>query len=316
MKIVISDDYQDCVRKLNCFKKIQHHDLEIFNDTVSELDAKVERFQNAEAIVLTRERTVIDRNLIERLPKLKLISQTGKIASHIDLTACKERGIVVMDGRGSGSATAEMTLLLILASLRNIVLEVNRLQSGKWQGTVGRQLSGKVLGVYGFGRIGQQICKLGQAFGASILVWGRESSLLKAKEMGFDVASSKEIFFSISDIISLQLRLNSDTAGIVSSSDLALMKSDSILVNTSRAELIERGALYAGLKQGHPGFAAIDVYESEPIFNAEDPLLQLPNCLCTPHLGFVEKDNYEAYFGVAFDNINAFVDGNMQNRVV
>jgi len=316
MKIVISDDYQDCVRQLSCFNKIQHHDVEIFNDTVSELEAKVERFKDAEAIVLTRERTVIDRSLIERLPKLKLISQTGKIASHVDLNACKERGVVVMDGRGSGSATAEMTLLLILASLRNIVPEVNRLQSGKWQGTVGRQLSGKVLGVYGFGRIGQQICRLGQAFGARILVWGRESSLTKAKEMGFEVASCKENFFSTSDIISLQLRLNPETAGIVTSADLALMKSDSILVNTSRAELIESGALYAGLKQGHPGFAAVDVYEAEPVLNASDPLLQLPDCLCTPHLGFVEKDNYEAYFGVAFDNINAFVDGRMQNRVV
>ena len=316
MKIVISDDYQDCVRHLNCFNKIGHHEVQIFNDTVSELDAKVERFKDAEAIVLTRERTVIDSNLLERLPNLKLISQTGKIASHVDLTACKERGIVVMDGRGSGSATAELNLLLILASLRNIVPEVNRLQYGKWQGTVGRQLSGKLLGVYGFGRIGQQICRLGQAFGARILVWGRESSLIRAKAMGFELATSKENFFSTSDIISLQLRLNSETASIVTSSDLALMKSDSILVNTSRAELIEHGALYAGLKRGHPGFAAIDVYESEPVLNATDPLLQLPNCLCTPHLGFVEKDNYEAYFGVAFDNINAFVDGNMQNRVI
>ena len=316
MKIVISDDYQDCVRHLNCFNKIQHHDIQIFNDTVSDLDAKVSRFQDAEAIILTRERTVIDRSLIERLPRLKLVSQTGKIASHVDLDACKERGIVVVDGRGSGSATAEMAILLILASLRNIVPEVNRLQSGKWQGTVGRQLSGKVLGVYGFGRIGQQVCQLGKAFGSRILVWGRESSLIKAKEMGFEVATSKEHFFSTSDIISLQLRLNSETAGIVTATDLSLMKSDSILVNTSRAELIERGALYAGLKLSHPGFAAIDVYESEPILNAADPLLQLPNCLCTPHLGFVEKENYEAYFGIAFDNINAFVDGNVQNRVV
>ncbi len=316
MKIVIPDDYQDCVRRLNCFNKLQHHDVVIFNDTVSDLDAKVERFKDAEAIVLTRERTVIDRSLIERLPNLRLISQTGKIAPHVDLDACKERGIVVMDGRGSGGATAEMALLLILASLRNIVPEVNRLQSGKWQGTLGRQLSGKVLGVYGFGRIGQQVCHIGKAFGAHILVWGRDSSLARAKELGFDVATSKENFFSASDIISLQLRLNAETTGVVTAADLALMKSDAILVNTSRAELIERGALYTGLKLGHPGYAAIDVYESEPILNAADPLLQLPNCLCTPHLGFVEKDNYEAYFGIAFDNINSFVDGTMQNRVV
>jgi D-3-phosphoglycerate dehydrogenase len=316
MKIVIPDDYQDCVRHLICFDRLQHHDVQIFNDTVSDLDAKVERFKDAEAIVLTRERTVIDRSLIERLPNLKVISQTGKIAPHVDIAACKERGITVMDGRGSGSATAEMALLLILASLRNIVPEVNRLQSGKWQGALGRQLSGKVLGVYGFGRIGQQVCQLGKAFGAHILVWGRDTSLARAKALGFEVATSKESFFSVSDIISLQLRLNAETTGVVTAADLALMKSDAILVNTSRAELIEQGALYTGLKLGHPGFAAIDVYETEPILNAADPLLQLPNCLCTPHLGFVEKDNYEAYFGIAFDNINSFVDGNIQNRVV
>jgi D-3-phosphoglycerate dehydrogenase / 2-oxoglutarate reductase len=316
MKIVISDDYQDCVQLLDCFGKLKNHDVEVFNDTVKGLEEKVNRFKEAEAIVLTRERTVIDRSLIERLPKLKLISQTGKIASHVDLEACKERGIVVMDGRGSGSATAEMNLLLILASLRNIVSEANRLKRGQWQGTVGHQLSGKILGVYGFGRIGQQVCHLGKAFGARILVWGRESSLAKAREMGFEVAASKVDFFTKSDIVSLQLRLNEETRGIVTASDLASMKPSSTLVNTSRAELVEEGALYAALKLGHPGFAAIDVYESEPVLNASDPLLELPNCLCTPHLGFVEKDNYEAYFGIAFDNINAFADGSMQNRVV
>ena len=304
------------MRLLDCFGKLKNHDVEVFNDTVKELEEKVNRFKEAEAIVLTRERTVIDRILIERLPKLKLISQTSKIAVHVDLEACKEHGIVVMDGRGSGSATAEMNLLLILASLRNIVSEANRLKRGQWQGTVGHQLSGKILGVYGFGRIGQQVCHLGKAFGARILVWGRESSLAKAREMGFEVAASKVDFFTKSDIVSLQLRLNEETRGIVTASDLASMKPSSTLVNTSRAELVEEGALYAALKLGHPGFAAIDVYESEPVLNASDPLLELPNCLCTPHLGFVEKDNYESYFGIAFDNINAFVDGNMQNRVV
>lgn len=316
MNIVISDDYQDCVRHLDCFRLLQKHEVKIFNDTVSQLDEQIDRFQDAQAIVLTRERTVMNRALIERLPHLKLISQTGKMASHVDLEACKERGIVVMDGRGSGSATAEMNLLLILAALRNIVPEVNRLHAGKWQGSVGRQLSGKLLGVYGFGRIGQQVCHLGKAFGAHILVWGRDSSLSKAQSMGFNVAKSKEEFFKTSDIVCLQLRLNPETHGIVTAADLAVMKSDSILINASRAELIESGALYAGLQSGHPGSAAIDVYQNEPVLNASDPLLTLSNCLCTPHLGFVEKDNYEAYFGTAFENINAFVDGNMQNRIV
>lgn len=316
MKVVISDDYQDCVRHLDCFGKLQDHDVAIFNDTVSDLEAKVNRFRDAEAIVLTRERTTIDRALIERLPKLKLISQTGKIASHVDLIACKDHGITVVDGRGSGAATAEMALLLILAALRNIVPEVNRLKSGKWQGSVGQQLFGKTLGVYGLGRIGQQVANLGKAFGAHVIVWGRESSLSKARDMGFELASSKADFFSRSDIVSLQLRLNEETRAIVTTADLALMKSSAILVNTSRAELIEKDALYSALKLGRPGFAAVDVYESEPVLNNSDPLLELSNCLCTPHLGFVEKDNYEAYFGIAFDNINSFVSGDIQNRVV
>lgn len=316
MKVVISDDYQDCVRHLDCFGKLQDHDVAIFNDTVSDLGAKVNRFRDAEAIVLTRERTTIDRALIERLPKLKLISQTGKIASHVDLIACKDHGITVVDGRGSGAATAEMALLLILAALRNIVPEVNRMQSGKWQGSVGQQLFGKTLGVYGLGRIGQQVANLGKAFGAHVIVWGRESSLSKARDMGFELASSKADFFLRSDIVSLQLRLNEETRAIVTAADLAMMKSSAILVNTSRAELIEKGALYSALKLGRPGFAAVDVYESEPVLNNSDPLLELSNCLCTPHLGFVEKDNYEAYFGIAFDNINSFVSGDIQNRVV
>lgn len=315
MHIVISDDYQDCIRHLDCFGKLENHTVEIFNDTVTGVDALAERFKDAEAIVLIRERTLITRELLDRLPKLKVISQTGKMASHVDLFACKEKGIVVMDGRGSGAATAELNILLILAALRKFVDEVNRLKGGQWQGFLGSQLSGKVLGVYGFGRIGKQVCELGGAFGAKPLVWGRENSLEKAKEAGFAIASSKEVFFSESDIVCLQLRLNEQTRGIVKSSDLALMKPSALLVNASRAELIESGALENALNKGRPGFAAVDTYEAEPILNAEHPLLHLPNCLCTPHIGFVEKDNYEAYFGIAFDNINAYVAGSPQNCV-
>jgi len=315
MHIVISDDYQDCIRQLACFNKLKDHTVEIFNDTVSGLEPLAQRYKDADAIVLIRERTVITRELLDRLPKLKIISQTGKMASHVDLEACKEKGIVVMDGKGSGGATAELNMLLILAALRKLVEEVERLKSGQWQGYLGDQLAGKVLGVYGFGRIGKQICHLGKAFGAKPLVWGRQSSLQNAKSDGFSVALSKEIFFSTSDIVCLQLRLNPQTQGIVTAADLALMKPTSIIVNASRAELIAPGALEQALKQGRPAYAAVDAYESEPILGANHPLLQLPNCLCTPHIGFVERDNYEAYFGIAFDNINAYLAHTPQNVV-
>jgi len=316
MHIVISDDYQDSIRQLNCFEKAKNHTVEIYNDSVSGVDALAERFKDAEAIVLIRERTVISKELLDRLPKLKVISQTGKMASHVDLEACKEKGIVVMDGRGSGAATAELNMLLILAALRKFVDEVNRLKGGQWQGYVGSQLSGKVLGVYGFGRIGKQICELGKAFGAKPFVWGRTSSLEKAQEAGYDTASTKEEFFRNSDIVCLQLRLNDGTREIVKASDLAMMKPSALLVNASRAELIEAGDLEAALKLGRPGYAAVDTYESEPILGANHPLLHLSNCLCTPHIGFVEKDNYEAYFGIAFDNINAYAAGSPQNMVI
>ena len=315
MHIVISDDHQDCIRKLACFEKLSAHTVSIFNDTISGADALAERFKDADAIVLIRERTVITKELLDRLPKLKVISQTGKMASHVDLDACKAKGIVVMDGRGSGAATAELNLLLILAALRRLVEEVARLKNGQWQGYLGDQLSGKVLGVYGFGRIGKQVCHLGKAFGAKPLVWGRETSLKKAQEDGFATAISKEEFFSASDIVCLQLRLNEETRHIVTAQDLALMKPTSLLVNASRAELIEDGALELALKKGRPAYAAIDTYESEPVLDANHPLLHLPNCLCTPHIGFVERDNYEAYFGIAFDNINAYVAGSPQNCV-
>lgn len=316
MKIIIQDDYQDCIKKLNCFYQLKNHDVTIYNDSVKDLDALATRFKDAEALVLIRERTIINEALLEKLPHLKVISQTGKVAPHIDLAACKARGITVMDGRGSGGATAELTMLLILAGLRNLVQECNRLQQGLWQGTLGQQLSGKVLGVYGYGRIGEQIANLGTAFGARVLVWGRENSLKKAAEQGFQVASSKEEFFKQCDVLSLQLRLTPETKGIVSLQDLSLMKPTALIVNTSRAELIETGALEKALVAGRPGFAAVDVYEDEPVFNRSHPLTQLSNCLCTPHIGFVEKDNYESYFRIAFDNINAYCDGKPQNVVV
>ena len=306
MNIVIPDDYQNCVTTLDCYQKLAGHSVTIYNDSVKSTDDLVARFKDADCIVLTRERTRITDELLARLPRLKVISQTGKVANHIDMDACKKRGITVLEGSGSGAATAELGMLLILSSLRRFTEEVERMKNGQWQGFVGRQLQGKTLGVLGFGRIGEQICNLGQAFGAKPLVWGRASSVAKAAGKGFAVAESREAFFKTSDIISVQLRLGAETQHYVTAADLALMKADAIFVNTSRAELVEEGALHAALKLGHPGFAAVDVYEDEPLLKNRHPLQDLPNCLCSPHIGFVEQDNYEAYFGTAFDNINAF----------
>ena len=315
MNIVIADDYQDCVRSLDCFAKLAGHEVTVYTDTTKNLDELAERFSQAQAIVLIRERTRITRDLLRRLPHLKLIAQTGKISTHVDLQACAQAGVTVTDGRGSGAATAELNMLLILAGLRHLVVECNRLKSGLWQGMLGRQLQGRVVGIYGFGRIGEQVAHLCRAFGAHPLIWGRSSTLQRAGEHGFAVAATREEFFSQCDVLTLQMRLNDGTRHAVTAEDLALMKPDALLVNASRAELIAPGALVRALQQGRPGFAAVDVYEDEPVLGGRDPLLALPNCLCSPHLGFVERDNYEAYFGIAFDNINAFARGSAQNTV-
>ncbi len=316
MKVVILDDYQDCVRTLKCFDKLSQHQVTLYHDNVKELHDLVLRLQDAEAVVLTRERTRITPELLDLLPNLKLVAQTGKVASHVDVAACHARGVTVTDGRGTGTATAELNLLLILASLRHLVPEVQRLQQGLWQGSLGRQLSGKKVGILGFGRVGEGVCHLLKAFGAHPLVWGRESSLVKAKAQGYNTALSRTVFFQECDVVTLQLRLTPETKHFVSAADLAMMKEDAVLVNVSRAELIEPGALVAALKSGRPGFAAVDVYDNEPVLGAQDPLLSLSNCLCSPHLGFVERDNYETYFGMAFDNINAFAAGLPQNVVI
>lgn len=315
MIIAIPDDYQDCVRHLDCFAKLAGHEVRIFNDSVKGTDALAARFADAEAIVLTRERTRIDAALLDRLPKLRLISQTGKLAGHVDLAACTERGVRVAEGSGAGSATAEIAWTLALASRRHLVSEANRLRDGQWQGHLGQQLSGQCLGVWSYGRIGRQVAGYGRAFGMKVWVWGREASTAAARADGFEVAPSREAFFAQSDVISLHVRLSADTAGIVAADDLARMKPTALLVNTSRAELIARGALEHALAQGRPGFAAVDVYEEEPVLGANHPLLRLPNALCTPHIGYVEKDNYERYFGIAFDNILAYAQGRLTEVV-
>jgi D-3-phosphoglycerate dehydrogenase len=313
MRIAIPDDYQDCVRTLDCYSKLDGHEVTVFHDNVKGIDALALRFQNADAIVLTRERTAIGDALLRRLPRLRLVSQIGKTAPHIDLAACTAHGVAVAEGSGSGAATAELTWALMLASRRHLVAEANRLRAGQWQGSLGQELRGQRLGVWSYGRIGRQVAEYGTAFGMRVWVWGGPGSLADARAAGVETAPSKEAFFSQSDVVTLHLRLGPTTLGTVTAGDLALMRPDALLVNTSRAELIARGALEAALRAGRPGFAALDTFECEPILGATHPLLQLDNALCTPHLGFVERDNYESYFGMAFDNINRFFQGQPAN---
>jgi len=304
MRIVIPDDYQDAVRGLDCFAKLAGHDVTIYNDTVKDIETLAERFQHAEALVLIRERTAITESLLTRLPNLKFISQTGKGTAHIDHNACKQHGVAVAVGTGSPFAPAELTWALVLAAMRHIPQEVMGMENGRWQTTLGVGLRGRTLGVYGYGKIGSLVAGYGRAFQMNVLVWGRENSLTSAQNDGFEIATSKDALFAQSDILSLHIKLGKETRGIVTAADLALMKPSAFLVNTSRAELIESGALENALKAGRPGYAAVDVYESEPV--TDHPLLHMENVICTPHLGYVEKDSYELYFGTAFDNLLRF----------
>jgi D-3-phosphoglycerate dehydrogenase len=306
MRIVIPDDYQDAVRHLDCFAKLRGHEVTIYNDTVKDRDALVERFHDADALVLIRERTAIDDALLSRLPRLKLISQTGKGTAHIDVEACARRGVHVAVGTGSPYAPAELTWALVLAAMRRIPQEVAHLRAGGWQHLLGTTVRGRTLGIFGYGRIGSLVAGYGRAFGMRVVAWGREGSQARARADGYEVAADVEALFASSDVLSLHLRLTDETRAIVTARDLSRMKPTALLVNTSRAELIETGALERALAQGRPGFAAVDVYEEEPIPGAQHPLLAMANAVCTPHLGYVERDSYELYFGQAFDNVLAF----------
>ena len=309
MKIAILDDYQDACRSLDAWSKLAGHDVTVFRDPLKDEDALAQRLKDFEGLVLIRERTRFTASLLERLPNLKALSQTGKAGSHIDLAACKKLGIAILEGSGSPYATAELTWGLILAAMRRIPQEVENLKTGAWQQTLGRGLRGRTLGIYGFGRIGSVVAGYGKAFGMKVQVFGREGSLERARTAGFDTVSNREDFFASSDVLSLHVRLIPETRGLVTAQDLARMKPDAVFVNTSRAELVVPDALAAALAAGRPGFAAVDVYEEEPVLGAGHPLLRLGNAICTPHLGYVEKDGYELYFGAAFDNLAGFAAG-------
>ena len=317
MKVAILDDYHDTVRTLTVFKKLAQHEVRVFNDHVQDTQALATRLRDVEALVLIRERTEIRAPLLERLPQLRLISQRS-VYPHIDIAACTRLGIVVSSSMHPGTpsySTAELTWALILAAGRDIPQNVAGLKAGKWQTAIGNTLRGKTLGIYGYGRIAREVAKVGDAMGLRILVWAREASREKARADGYAVAPGKEAFFAESDIITLHMRLVDATRGIVTRADLARMKPSAIFVNTSRAGLVEEGALVAALEAGRPGKAAVDVYEHEPVLNAEHPLIAMDNVVCTPHLGYVTREEWELQFADIFEQILAFAAGKPINVV-
>jgi D-3-phosphoglycerate dehydrogenase len=317
MKIAILDDYHDTVRTLDCFKKLAGHEIEIWNDHVQDTDRLAERLRDAEVLVLIRERTEIREPLLRRLDKLRLISQRS-VYPHIDIDACTELGIVVSSSQHAGTpsyAAAELTWALVLAAMRRIPQQMAALKAGKWQIGVGSGLRGKTLGIYGYGRIGKVVAGYGREFGMNVLVWARAGSLERARSDGYAAARGKEAFFSECDVLSLHMRLVEATRGIVTAGDLARMKPTALLVNTSRAPLIEPGALIDALKAGRPGMAALDVYEEEPVLDTRHPLFATDNVVCTPHIGYVTREEYEIQFSDIFDQIVAYASGTPINVV-
>ena len=320
MKIAILDDYQDCVRHLDCFKLLDGHAVKVFTNSARGVGQLAIRLADFDALVLIRERTELTRALLEKLPKLKLISQTGKVSGHIDLAAAAARGICIVEGTGDPTAPAELTWALVLAASRRLPQYVANLRDGLWQmvsthaadNGLGTTLKGKTLGIWGYGKIGRLVAGYGKAFGMQIVVWGRQPSLDLAVADGFQAASSKQAFFQQADVLSLHLRLNDATRAVVTAADLAAMQPTALFVNTSRAELVEDGALETALQQRVPGFAALDVFESEPL-DTRSSLLRMDNVVATPHLGYVEKNSYELYFSAAFNNIVAFANGTPTN---
>jgi D-3-phosphoglycerate dehydrogenase / 2-oxoglutarate reductase len=315
MKLAILDDYFDTLRTLPCFQKLAGHEVTVWNDHVQDVDTLAGRLKDTEALVLIRERTQIRAPLLDRLDNLKLISQRS-VYPHIDVDACTRRGVIVSSSQHPGTpsyAAAELTWGLVLAAMRQIPQQVAALRSGVWQIGVGSTLRGKTLGIYGYGRIGREVAGYGKAFGMNVVVWARQASMAKASADGYTAASSKESFFEQCDVLSLHMRLLDATRGIVTAADLDRMKPSALFVNTSRAALIAPGALVAALKKGRPGMAAVDVYETEPVL--DHPLFHMENVVCTPHIGYVTRDEYEIQFAEIFDQITAYCAGHPINVV-
>ena len=311
MRITILDDYFDTLRTLSCFRKLDGHQVDIWTDHVQKTDALAERLKDTEVLVLIRERTEIRAPLLERLDKLRLISQRS-VYPHIDIAACTRAGVIVSSGLHADTpsyATAELTWALILAAMRQLPQQMRSLRAGTWQMGIGHTLRGKTLGIHGYGRIGRTVASYGEAFGMRVLVWARQPSLVRARTDGHDVAPSSEAFYEQCDVVSLHMRLVPDTRGIVTAADLGRMRPAALLVNTSRAALIEPGALVEALRTGRPGMAAVDVYEEEPVRDAHHPLITMDNVVCTPHIGYVTRDEYEIQFSDVFDQILAYAAG-------
>lgn len=320
MNIIILDDYQDAVRKLQCAQRPELQNAKVFTNTVKGIGQLAVRLKDAEILVLIRERTHFPKALLEKLPRLKLIAQTGRVGPHIDVETCSRLGIAVAEGVGSPVAPAELTWSLIMASMRRLPQYIGNLKHGAWQQSglkagsmppnfgLGMTLSGRTLGLWGYGRIGRLVGGYGRAFGMKVQVWGSEASRQRAVADGFEAAASREALFTDADVLSLHLRLTPETRGLVTMDDLSRMKPTALLVNTSRAELIGDNLLVTALNRGRPGMAAVDVFESEPILQGH-PLLRLENAVCTPHIGYVELDSYESYFKAAFDNVTAYLAG-------
>lgn len=316
MKIAVLDDYQDAFRKVTSFGRLKDHEVVVFHDTEKDPVKLAERLKDADAVLLTQQRSSFPHAVIEKLPKLKLIVQTGSHREHIDWAACAEKGITVVGTRVGGTlnSTAELTWALILASVRHIPREVQQLQQGVWQSkVVGTELYGKTLGIYALGKIGAMVAQVGKAFGMKVLCWGRAASQDGARAAGYAVAASREAFFASADIISLHIHYLKETRGIVTATDLACMKPAALLVNTSRAGLIQESALVEALGKGRPGFAAVDVYDNEPVVGGSHPLLKMPNVICTPHLGYAVQEKYEEFYRHAIDGILGFASGKPVN---
>lgn len=314
MKILIPDDYQYATKELTCLELLAAHEVKVLGDLGKELNA-AEALAGAQCLVLIRERTRITQEFLKQTPRLKVISQTGKVGRHIDIAACTAAGVVVVEGIGSPVAPAELTWALIMASRRKLIQAVVDMKQGKWQTNIGRALHGETLGVWGYGKIGRLIASFGRVFGMEVQIFGRETSRQAAQADGYKACQTREAFFESSDILTVHVRLVNDTLGMITRSDLGRMKPSSLFVNTSRAELVEAGALETALKNGRPGFAALDVFPEEPVYDANHNVLQMPNVLCTPHLGYVEQNGYELYFRKAFENVIHFFAGNPTNVV-
>jgi D-3-phosphoglycerate dehydrogenase len=313
MKITILDDYQDVVKTLKSFQLLKEQNVKILHQTEKDPEKLASLINDSEIIVLTRERTEITEKLLNYLPHLKLISQTGKISNHLNLADCTKHHVAVAEGIGSPVAPAELTWALLMNTVRKIPQAIEGMKNGKWQINIGNTINGKTIGIWGYGKIGQKIAQYAKAFGANVLVWGSESSRSKALEDGFEKVDTKEIFFKTCDIITLHLRLNDTTFGIVKETDLMQMKDNAALINTARAELIQENALVNTLKSGKNLLVGVDVYENEPIYDKNFELLKMENVICTPHLGYVEQNGYELYFEKAFENVINYINGHPTN---